>query len=245
MKAHYQPACGALTVFDAEAGHGWYWSSDAKALPSWERAASIRQILHWWLPQFGVYEVHGGAIGTDAGGVLIVGKGGSGKSTTALSSLTVPGMRYAADDYVAIRVEPSPYAYSLYSSGKLEPCARRAVAALADAADNVDSLHVDDKAVFYVQELFPESSSTGFPLRAVMLPTICDRKETRLVPVPPTLALPPSPRARSSSSTRRCRTAGRRWPSSCGRSTASASSSARTFPPSRATILAYLEGATV
>jgi len=188
LQAHFQPASGALSVFDRERNHAWYWFASADELPSWERAASIRQILHWWLPSFGIYEVHGGAIGTEAGGVLLVGRGGSGKSTTALLSLGVPGMRYVADDYVAVSVDPEPYAHSLYSSGKLEPGHAERLPHLTEAA-NVDDLHVDDKAVFYVNELFEESIAAGFPLRAVLLPTIVSRQETRLVEVAPTLAL--------------------------------------------------------
>ena len=187
LQAHFQPASGALSVFDRRRNHAWYWFADPSALPDWERAASIRQILHWWLPRFGVFELHGGAIGTETGGVLLVGKGGSGKSTTALSSLDVPRMCYAGDDYVGVRLEPEPYAYSLYCSGKLVPSHAELLPHLA--ASNAGRFDVDDKAVFYVEELFPEKMSKGFPLRAVLLPTIKARKETRLVRVPPAVAL--------------------------------------------------------
>jgi hypothetical protein len=188
LRAHFQPASGALSVLDGERSQAWYWFASAMELPSWERAASIRQILHWWLPRFGVFELHGGAIGTPEGGVLLVGRGGSGKSTTALLSLGVPGMRYVADDYVGVRVDPEPYAFSLYTSGKLEPNHAERLPLLTDAA-NSEQLHVDDKAVFYVNELFPENMAAGFPLRAVMLPSIVDRPETRAVPIPGALAL--------------------------------------------------------
>jgi hypothetical protein len=189
VQAHFQPASGALTVIDLERNHAWYWFNDAADLPDWERAASIRQILHWWLPQHGVFELHGGAIGTTSGGVLLVGRGGSGKSTTALSSLEVPGMRYVGDDYVGVRVAPEPYVYSLYSAGKLVPGHAERLPHLAEAAANADRFHAEDKAVFYAHELYPNRVVAGFPLRAVLLPKITDRVETRLVPVAPTAAL--------------------------------------------------------
>jgi hypothetical protein len=189
VQAHFQPSSGALSVFDADRDRGWYWCADSATLPDWERAASIRQILHWWLPQHGVIEVHGGAIGTEAGGVLLVGKGGSGKSTTALSSLEVPGMLYASDDYVGVRVAPEPYVYSLYSAGKLVPSHAERLPHLAQAAANSDRFDYEDKAVFYAHELFPESVVSGFPLRAVLLPRITHRVESRLVKAAPTAAL--------------------------------------------------------
>ena len=52
--------------------------------------------------------------------MLLVGKGGSGKSTVALSSLGSE-LLYAGDDYVAVTLEPTPRVQSLYSSAKLEP----------------------------------------------------------------------------------------------------------------------------
>jgi hypothetical protein len=189
VRAHFQPASGALTVMDLDRSHAWYWFGAANRLPDWERAASIRQILHWWLPRFGVHEVHGGAIGIDEGGVLLVGRGGSGKSTTALSSLGVSGMRYAADDYIAVRAEPTPYAFSLYSSGKLEPAHSERLPHLAAAASNALRLDTDDKAVFYVHEAFPDHITNGFPLRAVLMPRITPARETKLVRVPPAMAL--------------------------------------------------------
>lgn len=189
IRAHFQPASGALTVMDLERSHAWYWFGAAQRLPDWERAASIRQILHWWLPRFGVHEVHGGAIGIDEAGVLLVGKGGSGKSTTALSCLDVPGMRYVSDDYTAVTNEPAPYAFSLYSSGKLEPSHSERLPHLRAAASNAHRLDTDDKAVFYVHEVFPEHISRGFPLRAVMMPRITGARETKLVRVPAAMAL--------------------------------------------------------
>ena len=60
------------------------------------------------------------AVGQAAGGVLLVGAGGSGKSTCALSCLT-SDLLYAGDDYVAVELRPEPRVLSLFCSGKLEP----------------------------------------------------------------------------------------------------------------------------
>jgi hypothetical protein len=189
VRAHFQPSSGALSVLDDASDCAWYWCNDVRKLPDWERAASIRQILHWWLPKHGAIELHGGAIGVDGGGVLLVGKGGSGKSTTALSALAVPELKYASDDYVAVRVDPEPYVYSLYSAGKLVPDHAQRLPHLANAAANAGRFASEDKAVFYAHELFPASVVTGFPLRAILLPKITNRVDSRLVAAPATAAL--------------------------------------------------------
>jgi hypothetical protein len=45
----------------------------------------------------------------------VAGKGGSGKSTTALACLDSP-LVYASDHYCSLTNEPAPYVYSLYDS---------------------------------------------------------------------------------------------------------------------------------
>lgn len=189
-RGSYMPASGALSVLDTEARHGWYWVEDPAEMPDWEAAASIRLLLHWWLPDHGAIEVHGGAVGTESGGVLVVGRGGSGKSTTCLASVGHPELRYVSDDYTAIRFQPEPWAYSLYSSGKLEPGHAKRLPHLATAVANEDRLHLEEKAVFYVHEHFAGSIVPGFLLRAVLVPRIVPgRRETRVVKASPAAAL--------------------------------------------------------
>lgn len=189
-RGSYMPASGALSVLDTGAAHGWYWTEDPAEMPDWEAAASIRLLLHWWLPDHGAIEVHGGAVGTESGGVLIVGRGGSGKSTTCLASVGHPELRYVSDDYTAIRFTPDPWAYSLYSSGKLVPDHAKRLPHLATAVANEHRLHLEEKAVFYVHEHFPQSIVPGFPLRAVLVPRIVHgTRESRMVKASPAAAL--------------------------------------------------------
>ena len=51
--------------------------------------------------------VHAASVGTKDGAVLIVGKGGSGKSTSALACLNA-GMYYLGDDYTLISNDSNP-----------------------------------------------------------------------------------------------------------------------------------------
>ncbi|HEX6490686.1 MAG TPA: hypothetical protein VF002_04860 [Gaiellaceae bacterium] len=181
LRGVYQPGFESLSVLDGEARTAWHWVGSAFELAYWDQACPIRQLLFWWLGSRGLLQVHGASVGTASGGVLVVGKGGSGKSTVALSSLG-SGLLYAGDDYVAVGLEPAPRIESLYSSGKLEPDhVQTLLPHLLPLLDNADRL-ASEKAVLYVQEHFPEQTTAGFPLRAVLVPRVAaSRPESRIV----------------------------------------------------------------
>jgi hypothetical protein len=183
----FQPGMEALSVVDLGADRAWYWVADPSALPYWEQAAPIRQILHWWMATRGHQQVHGGAVGTPHGGVLLVGKGGSGKSTCCLASL-VSELRYAGDDYTMVSVEPRPWVHSLFSSGKVAPSNLWRVPHLEPAVSNADHL-ATEKAVVFVDQHFPDRPIDGFPLRAIMLPRITGGRHTRALPTSRAAAL--------------------------------------------------------
>ena len=183
----FQPGMEALSLVDLGSDRAWYWVRDPASLPYWERAAPIRQILHWWMATRGHQQVHGGAVGTPDGGVLLVGKGGSGKSTCSLASLT-SSLRYAGDDYTMVSLAPRPWVHSLYSSGKVHPDNLERVPHLETAVWN--ARHLDtEKAVVFVDQHFPDRPIDGFPLRAIVLPTITGGKNTRAVPTSQAAAL--------------------------------------------------------
>jgi hypothetical protein len=179
LRGAYQAAFQALSVLDSEAGVAWYWIANALDLPSWELACPIRQILFWWLAPRGYLQVHGAAVGRPDGGVLIVGPAGSGKSTTALACLG-SDLLYAGDDYVAVALEPSPRVASLYNSGKLDPShLRDRLPGLLPNADRLD----DEKAILYAERHFPQQTTSGFPLVALVVPAVrADMREPRVVP---------------------------------------------------------------
>lgn len=187
VRGVFQPGMHALSVVDLEVDHAWYFVKDPAALPYWERAAPLRQILHWWMASRGHQQVHSGAVGLPDGGVLLVGKGGSGKSTTALVSLNSE-LRYAGDDYAMVSVSPQPVVHSLYSSGKVHADNLSRLPHLVPALSNAALLD-SEKGVVFVQDHFPDRLIEGFPLRAIVLPTITGRADTRTVPVSRAAAL--------------------------------------------------------
>lgn len=181
-----RPALGQLSAYDREAGSAWFWSSNAHELPFWEPAAPFRQILHWWLPDRGALLLHGAAVGAATGGVVLVGVGGSGKSTCALSCLT-SDLLYAGDDYVGVQLRPEPRVLSLFCSGKLEPDHAELLLHLPSPSFAGDGA-LEEKSVFYVAERFPARMCRGFPLRAIVAPRV-QGAEPQVHPCGPAQAL--------------------------------------------------------
>jgi hypothetical protein len=160
----------ALSVLDGIASEAWYWVENAARIPYWEQATPIRYLLDWYLRARGVLQVHAGSVGTEAGGVLLVGKSGSGKSTATLSTLQ-SDLQYAGDDYVAVETDGEPYVHALYSAGKLMPDHVQRLPFLLPALANGEQLETE-KAVVYVHEHWPDRMTTGFPLRAILVPRV-------------------------------------------------------------------------
>jgi hypothetical protein len=171
----------ALSVLAVGRGRAWYWVEDAERIPYWEQATPLVYLMHWWLREHDTHLLHAGAVGTEAGGVLLVGKSGSGKSTATLSTLQSDELRYAGDDYVAVSLTETPWVHGLYSAGKLMPNHVQRLPFLLSALSNTDQLDVE-KAVVYVHEQWPGHITRGFPLRAILAPKVVPSlREARVV----------------------------------------------------------------
>jgi len=142
------------------------------------RAAPLRRLLAHWFGSRGRYLFHGAAVGESEGGVLILGAGGSGKSTTALACLE-DGMSYAGDDRCLLSMHGSPHVYSLYGTAKLMDISQ--FPSFASVVD-MDGKTCDEKAMFYLHQLSDNTLHCGFPLRAILLAHIEDIQETEISP---------------------------------------------------------------
>ena len=187
IRAKYRPDQRSLSLLDRVTNRAVFCVADAAVLPSWETGAPLRVLLHWWMADHGRQLVHAGAVGTGAGGFLLAGKGGSGKSSTALACLG-SGLGYAADDYCLVSLGPAPRAHSLYCSAKLTPAQARRFPHLDSAMINPDRLDTE-KAVFLLHRRYPEHIQPGFPIRAIVVPVISEGSASRLERAPAGVAL--------------------------------------------------------
>jgi len=77
----------SVNLMDHATNTGIYWVQKAETLQYWVHAKPLRTLFHWWMEKNGCQVLHAASVGTQEGAVLLTGKGGIGKSTTALSCL--------------------------------------------------------------------------------------------------------------------------------------------------------------
>jgi GT2 family glycosyltransferase len=169
----------SVNLLDSQTGEAVFWVRDAARLPYWSRSSPLRTLFHWLLEGRGCQLLHAACIGTDDGGVLITGRGGLGKSSTALAGLRA-GLRYVGDDYVVVQTAPAPVAWSLYATAKLHHDQLALMPELAELAVNGQS---DEKAVLDLYPSYAGQIALSLPVRAVLTPRITNQAGTDFAPV--------------------------------------------------------------
>jgi hypothetical protein len=184
VRVAFDQGAAAVSLLDRDAGTAVYWALDGS--PAYERAAPLRTILSWWLEPNGLQLAHGGAVGTAGDGVLLAGRGGAGKSTTALAC-ALAGMDFLGDDYVAVSPAGVLAAYGTYSSAKVSA---RTLALLPELAPLVaiGETPEEEKSVLFLSPRLSAQLKPKLELRAVVIPVVSDRGRAHLTPMSPAAA---------------------------------------------------------
>ncbi|MFK8250878.1 glycosyltransferase [Ancylobacter terrae] len=167
----------SLSLFDADREMGIFWVRTGRDLPYWTMASPFRSIFHWWMVKHDAQLVHAAAVGTAAGAVLITGRGGIGKSTSALSSLKA-GLRYVGDDYVVLSAGDAPQVHSLYRTAKVHADNIADFAGFGPRFLGHGGQGEPEKAVMYLDH----GLTLSMPLRAVVTPEFGHGPETGFAP---------------------------------------------------------------
>ena len=114
----YNPEGKILSYIDIEQRIAFYFSPDVKNLPDYEICSPMLMIFNWFCRMNKMLLIHGAAVAWNGVGALLVGKGGAGKSTTALLSL-LNGFDFIGDDYIAITTEGEVIGYPVYRGCKV------------------------------------------------------------------------------------------------------------------------------
>jgi hypothetical protein len=169
---------GALSILDCSTNTAIWWIRSANNVPFYESGSPLLTILHWWLQKNKRQVVHAGAVGMKQGGVLLAGKGGSGKSTAAIACIN-SNLFYAGDDYCIIKSSPASYVFSLYNSGKLNTDNVIRFPHLIPAINNYDRTDAE-KPLIFLNRHYPLKMIEGFPIKAIFLPRITGLQDTTL-----------------------------------------------------------------
>jgi hypothetical protein len=182
FEAYYVPGPDLLYAVDLKSNTAFCWKRHSSPLPDWEVVSPFRSLLHCWFRAQEFQFVHAAAVGRPNGGLLLTGKGGSGKSSTALSCLN-SSLGYLCDDFCLIGQQNGTYsAFGLYATAKLvgaEDLAR--FPCIAQKVWNPDR-EPGQKAAFFLQDHYPESFVDHFPLKGILLPVVTGQRDTSVVP---------------------------------------------------------------
>lgn len=172
-----------LSIYDVERRTALYWVESPESIPYYEVGYPLTPILAWWMEENGLQLLHASAVGGPDGGAIICGKGGSGKSTTALSCI---GSRlgFLGDDYCVLDMnDGGARISSLYSTSKLK------------GQEDVDRFphfekmisnpnrEGEEKALIFLQQHVPDALVKSFPLKVVFVPRITGRDKTEVAEI--------------------------------------------------------------
>lgn len=180
--AQFQPH--SFTLLDIKYSVGVGWVNRADCMQPWERAKPLLAELTVWLTTHGLVGTHGGFVARDGDGVLLVGKGGSGKTTCALTCLQA-GFDFFGDDHVEIEeTEGGNYlCHGIYASTALWPSHALRFPQLAASEMRGVAITERPKPCFLLPNSVADSFRSPAAVRAIIVPQVSDRIDTEYIPI--------------------------------------------------------------
>jgi hypothetical protein len=145
-----------------------------------ERVRPFHRLISIWLDDRNIQFIHAGLVSHGEKGLLFVGKGGSGKSTTSISCF-LGGLKFLSDDYVALEApaEGGFVGHSIYATCLADHIGRFPKLAPIAMAPNYP---FEVKDGVFLGDLPDGRFSAQANLAAVILPKIVDRPNTTYRP---------------------------------------------------------------
>ncbi len=178
IKTAFQHGADSLNMVHLEKKVAIFWTRDFSQLPYYERSAPLKYILNLILKEKQLFLTHAACVGTDLGSVLMVGKGGSGKSTTALACLSA-GLSYISDDYCLVSPQNHPTAFCIYNTAKMRQDSVSQFADTFKCFDHVPSIQGEKKLLFLHQD-FSSLIEGSLPIKAILIPRIVNSELSSL-----------------------------------------------------------------
>ena len=186
LTAMYNPDHGQWLILDHQSREGLLWIGDESLLPEWEQGSPFKTLLNWFIAPSACFMVHAGAVGSHAGGCLLVGQGGSGKSTTVAACFEA-GMQVCGDDLILVEERAAGYrAFGLYDSVKLDPTSSIRVPRSLAAAPFTPCA---GKRLVRYSDVRENGLTREMPLSAVVRSVITHRPTSVILPESPAAML--------------------------------------------------------
>ncbi|MEP7313398.1 MAG: hypothetical protein ABI859_12510 [Pseudomonadota bacterium] len=177
-----------MTWLDRTQNHIAGFALAATRLNLDERARPFHKLLSAWLEDRGVQFIHSGLITHAGKGILFVGNGGAGKSTSSISCLRA-GMGYLGDDFIGLGVEDGRFiGHGLYASCLLNVHHIKRFPDLQPLGHAPNYPH-EEKFVLYLAEAFPGCLRQRIAIDALMMPRVVDAELTTFRPASKAAAL--------------------------------------------------------
>lgn len=176
----YQSHVEILNVIHLAKRKAFYIVKDASSLPWWIAASPLQIILNVITSQHGMQLTHTAAVSKGEQAVLLTGKGGSGKSTTALDCLCA-GYEFLGEDYCLVSLVPPYEVYSVYCSAKWTPQTQAWFKDYASFIVNPKSAS-HEKGLLYYDSLFPNQLVRKKRIAAIFSLSIGQREESHFLP---------------------------------------------------------------
>ncbi|MCJ7737862.1 MAG: hypothetical protein MUQ10_11215 [Anaerolineae bacterium] len=178
-----------LFLYHRKQRAGFFRTQDAHRISIYERTAPLQTLFQWALSEHGWCFVHTAAVGTERGGVLLVGNFGAGKSTTALACLQEGRLGFLCDDTCLLSLDPAPQAFGIFSSAFLNEDALGMLPGFDALVVARDGQHRLGRSLIHLHPAYMERLRRQLAIRALLILQIAEATEPRIAQTAPNQAL--------------------------------------------------------
>lgn len=185
---HHNPDTTNWTILDHQRNLALTWTASAELLPDWEDSFPLRTVVHWMSTGTAAHLAHAAVIESGGRGVLLTGRGGSGKSTTTVAAI-LSALRTCGDDFVMVEDRgDNTVAHCLYDTVKLDNAALHRFPSMQPIVANPER-DSSQKARIHLSDHLPQSLIASTSLAGIVVPLITDDNQPSIHPISPALAL--------------------------------------------------------
>lgn len=166
-------------IYDHERRFGVQWLAGSRSYCDWEPGAPLRVFLHWGYSFQNKRLTHAGVLGKNGIGVLLVGRGGSGKSGTVVGGIA-HGLQSVGDDYVLVEADANQVtAYPLFQTLKQDLAGVQRLGLEAQIAAT-RAVNWQAKYEFTCREIGGRPLAERLAMRAIVIPRIAGAGPSRM-----------------------------------------------------------------